>query len=59
MKRLAPGVSIDNDGVLHIALGELLADNGHADTPANRALLMDAWRERCAARGIALFEVDP
>jgi hypothetical protein len=59
MRKLADGVYDDDNGGLHIRLGEFLAAHGYADTPENRTLLLDAWRQRCAAQGIELIEVDP
>lgn len=45
MKRLAPGVYDDERGGLHLDLAELLTANGFADTPANRALMIQTWRD--------------
>jgi hypothetical protein len=36
VKRLAPGLYDDEQGGLHVAVGELLRAHGYADTPANR-----------------------
>lgn len=45
MKQLSPGVYDDEQGGLHLDLAELLAAQGYADTPANRATLIAAARE--------------
>lgn len=58
MKRIAPGVYDDN-GEMHIAMDELLADAGFEDTPENRATCIAAWQDLCAAEGIEFLEVDP
>jgi hypothetical protein len=42
--RLQPGVYDDNDGGLHLVIGELLAANGYADTPENRTTIIEAAR---------------
>ena len=45
MKRLGPGVYDDGRGNLHLECGELLAAYGYADTPRNRAALLEALRD--------------
>lgn len=42
MKRLAPGVYDDDEGGLHLDVGELLAANGWPDTPENRDTIVRA-----------------
>ena len=44
--RIAPGVYDDGAGGMHIVIEELLAGNGYADTPANRATLLAVIREQ-------------
>jgi hypothetical protein len=44
VKRIAPGVYDDDDGAMHVVLPELLVAHGYADTPENRAMLIDAAR---------------
>jgi hypothetical protein len=55
MERLAPGVYVDTDGGLHLVLDELLRAHGWPDTPANRAMLVQAVYERF---GEATIHVD-
>jgi len=45
MKRIAAGVYDDGDGAMHLVLPELLDAHGYADTPDNRATLIEAARE--------------
>jgi ribosomal protein S27AE len=45
MKRLMPGVYDDEQGGLHLDVAEMLVANGWADTPENRATLLEAARE--------------
>ena len=45
MTRLAPGVYDDGRGGLHLDMRELLHANGFADTPENRATLLEAARD--------------
>jgi hypothetical protein len=41
MKRIAPGVYVDDRGCLHIFVGEMLRAAGYADTPHNRDVLTE------------------
>jgi hypothetical protein len=43
--RLTPGTYDDGQGGLHIVVSELLAGQGYADTPDNRATLIAGIRE--------------
>jgi len=44
VKRIAAGVYDDGAGGMHLVLPELLDAHGYADTPENRATLIDAAR---------------
>lgn len=57
MKRLEPGVYVDDEGALHLVLPEMLDAAGYADTPENRATLIDVAQAMFAEQGIPV-EVD-
>jgi len=55
MRQLQPGVYDDDQGGLHVDLGELLRASGYADTPANRAELTRQFRAYCQDHGLPLW----
>lgn len=53
-----PGVWTDDNGGLHIDITELLAAAGYADTPANRATMIEAVRRQAAGFNATVTEVE-
>jgi hypothetical protein len=58
MKKLGPGIYADGIGTMHLDVRELLEANGWPDTPENRAILEQQFREYCRASGIPVIETE-
>jgi hypothetical protein len=43
--KIGAGLYVDLDGGVHVFLGEILHEQGYADTSANREMLRTAFRE--------------
>lgn len=48
VERIAPGIYRGAGGVCHLVIDELLTENGYADTPENREMMLAAARELLA-----------
>jgi hypothetical protein len=57
-KRLGPGVYDDEQGGLHLDIDEVLAGNGFANTPENRTVFIEAWREWARANDTIFINRD-
>lgn len=56
--QLAPGVYSDEAGTLHLAMSEMLAAAGYADTAENRDTLQRAALQMAVTAGIAYQDAD-
>lgn len=57
MTRIDAGVYVDEDGALHLEIGEMITAAGFLDTRRNRRTLEQAARDLYGSEGIEVVEV--